>query len=447
MGITYEMENTTVIALDPHNPFKASTISIHQPLHYYLIPLLLVYLITVRILRHARLRSTKKAFPYPTRRSFASMTDEDAYRIQQIVAELEFPFTYEKALQFALFRTYGIPSISTLLVATSQLSNPATAPKRYVDTTVLIKEFMGHPPTSARTLEAIGRMNYLHRHYQRAGRISNDDMLYTLALFALEPIRWIDRYEWRQLEDVEKCAIGTFWKSMGDVMEISYDALLLQSGNDPKRKHNEFFIDGLHWLDELRQWAEGYEQRAMLPHANNHTTADQTTHLLLWNVPTALKPLGKSLVSALMDPLLRTAMIYPTPPAFLLTLTPTLLRTRAFLLRHFSLPRPARFAVHHPSRDPTSTSTSTSSPPNSGRYTLSHYDNAPFYVPPTLWRRWGPGSWAVRAMGLPLPGDEKEKYVPEGYLVSEVGPKRLGRGVLEVKRREGIGEGGVCPFG
>lgn len=437
------MENETGILQDAKHPFNTSKISTGHPFHYYLIPLLLIYLLTVRILRNARLRATSRAFPYPVPRPFSSMTDEDAFRIQQTVAELEFPFTFEKALQFALFRTYGIPSISSLLVATSQLSNKATAGKRYVDTTVLIKEFMGHSPTSARTLEAIGRLNYLHGIYQNRGRISDDDMLYTLALFALEPIRWINRYEWRQLEDFEKCAIGTFWKSMGDAMKIPYDALILQSGNNPRhRNQDHYFIDGLHWLAELSEWAEGYEQEAMKPNAHNHTTAEQTTLLLLWNIPQILKPFGKSIISALMDTRLRTAMIYPPPPPILLTLAPFLLRTRAFILRHFALPRPSFLAVHHPSRDFTS--------PESGRYTLSHYDNEPHYVVPTFWRRWGPGTWAMRAMGLPLPGDEGGKFSPGGYKISEVGPRGLGRGVVPVDRGGKGGEWGGrggCPFG
>lgn len=429
------MDNNSEILLESQF-VTTSSVSIRQPFYYYLIPVLLVYLTVVRLQRHARLRATVTAFPFPTQRPFGSMNIDEAYRIQKNVAELEFPFTYEKALQFALFRTYGIPSISTLLVATSQLSKPATAAKRYVDTSVLIREFMGHAPDSARTLEAIGRMNKIHGHYQRSGRISDDDMLYTLALFALEPIRWIDRFEWRQLEDVEKCAMGTFWKSLGDVMKIPYDALLLQSGNEVNSNQDKF-DDGLHWLNALAKWADGYEQRAMIPHVHNHTTAEQTTLLLLWHIPATLKPLGKSIVSALMDTRLRVAMTYPTPSPALLKLVPALLKTRAFLLRHFALPRPSFLAVHNPSRHPTS--------PESGRFTLSRYDNAPYYIQPTFWRRWGPGTWAMRMMGLPLPGDEGDRFQPEGYKISEVGPHGIGKGVLEVNLIK-IGNKG-CPFG
>lgn len=50
-------------------------------------------------------------------------------------------------------------------------------------------------------------MNYLHGLYQKSGKISNDDMLYTLSLFVLELRRWIDTYEWRKLTDMEVCAM------------------------------------------------------------------------------------------------------------------------------------------------------------------------------------------------------------------------------------------------
>jgi hypothetical protein len=50
-------------------------------------------------------------------------------------------------------------------------------------------------------------MNYFHNMYQRAGNISNDDLLYTLSLFVLEVERWIRLYEWRKMTDIEICAL------------------------------------------------------------------------------------------------------------------------------------------------------------------------------------------------------------------------------------------------
>jgi hypothetical protein len=83
---------------------------------------------------------------------------------------------------------------------------------------------MAWHPDARRTKEAISRMNYLHGYvsnplllrkfhtdeasiYQKAGHISNDDLLYTLGLFALEPIRWIKEYEWREMTPMERCAM------------------------------------------------------------------------------------------------------------------------------------------------------------------------------------------------------------------------------------------------
>ncbi|KAK4995191.1 hypothetical protein LTR66_004942 [Elasticomyces elasticus] len=231
------------------------------------------------------------------------MTNDDAYVIQRHLFELEFPFTTSKALQFALFRTYGIPSISKLLVQTTQLSHKATASKRYADTEVLIAEFLADAPSSERACSAIARMNYIHSVYQKSGRISNDDMLYTLSLFAVEPLRWIGRYEWRLPTDMERCAVAVFWKSIGDAMNIDY-------ANLPSAKKG--WTDGLHWMDEIVAWSQAYEQRHMVPDEANKKTADETTALLLYSMPESLKPIGRQAVSALMDNRLRKAMMYVT---------------------------------------------------------------------------------------------------------------------------------------
>ena len=266
----------------------------------------LSYLTLVAFFRNRHLRSTIVGHAYQTRTSFASMTNEDAFLIQLRIAELDFPFTFEKSLQFALFRTYGIPSISKLLVQTNQFSEARTATKRYADTTVLVAEFLGYHPTNPRSVEAIARMNYIHSQYQKPGKtnIKDDDLLYTLALFAGEPIRWIDQYEWRKLEDFEKCAIGTFWKAIGDAMGIGYQNL--RSGTEGGTP----WTDGLQWLDELNEWSVKYEEKYMVPDKNNQKTAEQTVAILLYNLPKSAKPYGRKIVSALMDDRLRTAMMY-----------------------------------------------------------------------------------------------------------------------------------------
>ena len=143
-------------------------------------------------------------------------------------------------------------------------------------------------------------MNYIHSVYRKSGKILDDDMLYTLSLFALEPGRWINRYEWRELSELERCALGTFWKSIGDAMEISYEKL-------PSSKSG--FKDGLQWMDEIQAWSETYEVQHMVPHRDNHQTAEETVEILLWTVPHILRPLGRKMIYFLMDDRLRAAMM------------------------------------------------------------------------------------------------------------------------------------------
>jgi hypothetical protein len=179
------------------------------------------------------------------------------------------------------------------------LSDPDKAAKRYADTAALINEFVRHAPSHTRSIESIARMNYLHHGYRKSGRILDDDMLYTLALFATQPIKWIDNYEWRQLSDLEKCAIGTFWKSIGDAMLISFGEL-------PSSRTG--FRDGLHWLDEIIEWSEAYETENMVPDQANKDTADPTADITMYSLPRFLKPFSLQVITVLMDERLRTAI-------------------------------------------------------------------------------------------------------------------------------------------
>jgi len=405
-----------------------------MPPYAFLVPLI-IYLLLAALLRHHRVRTTLESHPYTNRRSFASMTLEDAFQIQLSLGGLECPFTFVKALQFALFGTYGIPSISKLLVQTTEFTEPATASKRYTDTEVLINDFVQYHPKSPRAIEAVGRMNFVHSLYLKSGKISNDDMLYTLSLFALEPGRWIDRYEWRKLEDFERCAVGTFWKEIGDAMGIGSEKL--KSGGEG----GAGWVDGLQWLEEVEAWGEEYEQRCMVPHKDNWKTAEQTMELLLWGLPQALKPFGKKVVCVLMDDRLRRAMMYPTPPQLYLTLVPLVLALRKYAIRHFFFPRPYFLRVHNTTEEPS----------KDGNFFMNDFTAAPWYVKPTIWNRWGPLAWKARLMGLPLPGDEGDKYGPKGYKIRDVGPESMrGKGMdfmqgekdrLQEMRKM------ACPFG
>lgn len=109
-------------------------------------------------------------------------------------------------------------------------------------------------------------------------------------------------------------------------------------------------------------------------------------------------------------------------------------------MRYLALPRPffMRYDVF------------TEEPDERGRNFIKIWDAVPYYVKPTLWNRWGPASWLKRLSGLPLPGDEGDKYHPGGYQTSNVGPRYFeGKGVSQMEETKAIlgkGRTGGCPF-
>lgn len=138
------------------------------PIKTVLFSTLLVYLCIASLLRFDRLKRMHGRFHHcSSRETFSRMTVDDAFAIHDELVHREFPLVFSTATMFALFKTYGIPSISGLLVATGQLCNGATAPKRNADTGALLREAVLNPPTSERATIAIARINHMHRHYRK----------------------------------------------------------------------------------------------------------------------------------------------------------------------------------------------------------------------------------------------------------------------------------------
>ncbi|KAG9245639.1 hypothetical protein BJ878DRAFT_479053 [Calycina marina] len=423
---------------------------------------LLSYTILCSLLRFRRKHAMENKLGYPDRASLSNMTNVDAQAIMQYLAELEFPLLYEKSVQFALFKTYGIPTISSLLVATKEFSNEATTEKRYADTSVLIQEFSAHHPKSERVLSAISRMNYLHGHYQcslesfvvlkyastvncycmkqadsealyhqRAGKISNDDMLYTLSVFITEPISWIGKYEWRFLTDMEICAIGTFWKSIGDSMGIKYTDAFSHTN----------WINGLEFTKDITRWAEDYEKSYMVPAASNRATADPLMPLLLWYLPLRLYESATQAMIVLMGERLRKAMLYDSAPKTYHTAMNITFAIRKFVLRHLTLPRPSYLNVRQITDKPD---------PKSGRFFMASYLRRPWYNKASFWNRWGPEALFTWAVGGTVPGTDGAKWISGGYVFEEVGPSKfMGKGVAEMedmKERLRAERPVGCPF-
>jgi hypothetical protein len=91
--------------------------------------------------------------------------------------------------------------------------------------------------------------------------------------------------------------------------------------------------------EQIRDWANSYELRAMLPKETNHKLAEITTGLLIYYTPDIMKPFAKKLIIGLMDDRLRTAMLYPPQPSWVYTLINGFFAVRRVLLLNFHLPR------------------------------------------------------------------------------------------------------------
>jgi hypothetical protein len=163
---------------------------------------------------------------YDLRDRIAGLDPErDHLEIYQISSGQEFPWDYTRALEFALFRTYCVPSISKLLAATGEFRDRPQ--RRYDDTALLMAEMAAHGYDSVRGREALKVVNRAHGRYA----ISNDDMLYVLSTFVYDPIDWLERYGWRPLHDNERLGAFHYYRAVGKRMGIkdipeSYDAFL-----------------------------------------------------------------------------------------------------------------------------------------------------------------------------------------------------------------------------
>lgn len=176
---------------------------------------------------------------------------------------------------------------------------------------------MAFAPSSDRAQTALARTNILHSGYRNNGSIREEDMLYTLSLFATEPVRVIERFEWRSLTDMEKCAIGTYWRNVGEALGISYEQLSVPGATGKEKEGKEALEDGLVWLQAIESWGQGYEEKEMKPNQANKVVADQTTELLLYGLPSIFRPAAVSFVSFMMDDRLRWAMMFVYCPSLI----------------------------------------------------------------------------------------------------------------------------------
>jgi hypothetical protein len=383
--------------------------------HYWatLILAVLSYLAAVQLLRFRNVRKMRATYASYLHDPY-TMNYKTAHEILNISMLREFPWMFFFGTTWALVKTYGIASGTPLLVQTGQLSSPATVGKRAEDTGVFIQVFVVGSVDSERGLRALSKVNWLHRRY--GAKIGNEEMIHTLAMFVLEPQKWIERYEWRAMTELEKVAAFVYWKEIGNRMGIKD-------------------IPGT--LTELENWTEKFEEKHMVYCESNRICTESTVNLYLRNVPGFLKNSVRILVASLLEERVRIATGTPEPPWWAPRLVKSILCLRGWFIGNFFLPRwHEKDVMSRPGVD--------------GRLQRDLYAFEPWYVKSTWWKKL---LTRVETMGNLQPGPQ---FKETGYLPEELGPVEFEKASKDpvLKQAEAMsmyaargGASGVgCPF-
>jgi hypothetical protein len=232
--------------------------------------------------------------------------EADHQRIVFLSTCFEFPFDTTRALEFALFRTFCVPSISSLLDRTGEFRNRAQ--KRYDDTDIIVSEMLESGYTSERGKRALDRMNQVHGRF----KIANDDFLYVLSTFMFEPIRWNERFGWRPMCEQERLALFYFWREVGRRMNIA----------DLPADYHAFEC-----------FNRSYERRRFRFTEANRRVGSATVNMFVGWGPRVLAPLVRRAIYAMLEDPLIEAFGFPQPSRAMRWLVPATLRLRARLVR------------------------------------------------------------------------------------------------------------------
>jgi hypothetical protein len=339
----------------------------------------LSYLALVRFLRFRAINKLKDAYA-PFVKDPYSMDYKKAHEIMRFSMLYEFPWMFFFGTSLALIKTYSIESGTALLVQTRQLTTDSNVGKRAEDTGVLISEFVVGSVDSERGLRALSKVNWLHRRY--GSKVGNEEMIHTLAMFVLEPHRWIEENEWRPMTELEKVATFVYWKEIGNRMGI---------------------IGIPETLEKLMAWVESFEQVHMIYTENNRICAETTMNMYLRNIPWFLREFVRDAANSLLEPRVRLALGSPKPSWTAQKFASSILLGRRWIVGNLLLPRLYNKDV-------------LAKPRSDGRLQRESFAFEPWYVKSSVLGRLGAWLWSGGRLNV------GPKYKSDGYLPEELGP-------------------------
>ncbi|KAI7853001.1 hypothetical protein BDC45DRAFT_442893 [Circinella umbellata] len=270
--------------------------------------MLITYLIVVRSLRYRYINQLKQKYPDPTVALHDISIAEEVFHIS---GRREFP---------SLFRTYSVPTISKLLLATGEFTRNTR--KRAEDTELILLEMAdayGHIEQAKRInlnlsqqetdeqrdrqKHALQRLNEIHGKYN----ILNGDYLYTLSLFIVEPMKW---------------AIYRLWYEIGKGMKLK---------------------DIPPTIEEMVEFHKKYASENVRYAPANWKIGKPTVEHLLTKFPKFMRPIMSPIVygvlPAILDPIDVKGFGLLSPKPWVVQLIDIGFHLRAFFIRYFMLPR------------------------------------------------------------------------------------------------------------
>jgi hypothetical protein len=368
------------------------------------------YLTLVRSLRLRRIQKLERRFAKYIKDPY-SMDYKVAHEVVKLHMLDEQQYLTMISTQWALIRTFAVASGTKLLDKTNQLSSPANVGKRAEDTSLLLVEMMLGDLDSKRSMTAVAKVNWLHAKYKK--HIKNDDMIFTLSEFIIEPIKFINQWGWRRLTRMEEVARFVLWREIGNRMGIQ---------------------DIPDTLEQLKEWLGEFEAREMAYADSNANCANSTLELFLRGVPGFLHRPMHGIARALMEPRVNEAIGWRPAPLWAVVTVNCVFKFRGWAILHLALPRFSAMELPKVSKD--------------GRIYRTEYLFEPWYFKQDAWSclRVYFGSW-----GRVYTGHE---FGSSGYLPEELGPTEyIEKSREAVLKQTGAMEeyvkenkGGGCPF-
>ena len=251
-------------------------------------------------------------------RKIAQLDPETQYEeIARLAFYYEFPWDYQQALSFALFRTYAVPSIGGLLFDTGEFVERTQ--KRHDDTALVLESVLVDGIESKDGRTAVRRMNQMHGSYD----ISNDDLRYVLATFVVVPHRWLRDYGWRRTSEAEVAAAVHYYQRLGALMGIK-----------------DIPAD----LAGFEELMDSYEVQHFAPDPKTRAVAEATLELLVSFYPRILARPVHAFSRALMDDALLAAFGFDKPSPRVVSLSRGALRLRGRIVRFMPPRRKPRYA-------------------------------------------------------------------------------------------------------